>query len=98
MIDVKQAIRAAKENLLGLYDDTEIKDVLLEEVELSEDGKVWNITLGFSVPEPTRVTYVEGGGLSTAMRNAFRQYERKYKLFRVNGDDGMVMSMKIREV
>lgn len=96
MIDVKKAIQAAKESLLALYSDTEIKDLLLEEVELTDDEKYWDVTLGFSVPS-----------IAPSVTNRLSQsleefeppkHERRYKLFKVDADDGEVKSMKIRWV
>lgn len=49
MLDVKEAARRASEYFAGLYSET-INDVQLEEVEISEDGKNWLITLSYPVP------------------------------------------------
>ena len=93
MIDAKQAIRSAKSELAGLYEDSEIQDVLLEEVEISEDEKFWNITLGFSVKEPAASDPLKRLGIDSRAR-----FERKYKRFKIDASDGAVKAMTIRNV
>lgn len=48
-ISVKEAVKAAKDALLELYEDDPPKDVALEEIEeAQEDGQdLWAVTLGF---------------------------------------------------
>jgi hypothetical protein len=60
----------------------QFKNVLLEEVELS-DG-YWLVTLGYDVV-PDVFSQLSG-------------IRRRFKVFKVNGETGEVISMKIREV
>lgn len=85
MIDVKQAAQSASTFINGLYSGEMVSDVRLEEVELSEDGKFWMITLSFPLPSSLGIVYLGGGG-------------RQYKLFKIDADTGEVLSMKIRDV
>jgi hypothetical protein len=85
MIDVKQAAQSASNFVTGLYSDRTISDVRLEEVELSEDGRYWLITLSFP-PPASSVNSMLGIG------------RRDYKIFKVDRDSGEVLSMKIREL
>ena len=63
---------------------TGINKMSLEEVELSEDGRYWFITLGYDdLSEGLLLTIVQ---------------RKKYKVFKVNADSGQVISMKIRQV
>lgn len=48
MVDVKEAVKMAMDYLKEMYDVSAFKDVLLEEVDLSEDKKFWNVTIGFT--------------------------------------------------
>jgi hypothetical protein len=57
-------------------------DLRLEEVELSDDGSQWFITLGYS-------TSVDGLGIRSV---------RDYKIFTIDAITGEVKSMKIREL
>lgn len=84
MLDVKEAARRASEYFAGLYSDPRINDVQLEEVEISEDGKYWLITLSYPVPP------------NIAALNL--SYKRKYKVFTIDAETGQVKSMKIRNV
>ncbi|WP_434688231.1 hypothetical protein [Pseudanabaena minima] len=61
---------------------TQIRDLRLEEVELSDDRSQWLITLGYSISE-------DGMGIRSV---------RHYKIFTVDATTGEVQSMKIREV
>lgn len=83
MIDVKHAVDAASNFLVGLYANNTVADVRLEEVELSEDDKHWLITLSFQ----------SIAGPSLGIFN-----KRQYKVFKVDADTGKVVSMKIREL
>ena len=82
MLDVKEAAQRASAFLAGLYTDQDVSNVQLEEVELSDDGKRWMITLSF--PEPSQL-------------GTFK-FRRKYKVFTIDAKTGDVKSMKIREV
>jgi len=94
MIDVKEAvsnsIAAAKE----FYAGTDVRNIMLEEVELDEGEKVWLITLGFFLPESRPATEI--GQLLAPLGGI--KYEKKYKIFKVNAENGKVESMKIREI
>jgi hypothetical protein len=48
MVDGKQAVVKAMEYVKGVYETSQVGDLMLEEVERSEDGKHWYVTLGFS--------------------------------------------------
>jgi hypothetical protein len=91
MIDVKQAVKIAIEYVQQLYEPEQLRDLALEEVELSEDGTIWKVTLGFN-------------GLYNEPANAFTAlaYERMalstraYKVFHIRASDGAVLSMRMR--
>ncbi len=98
MIDVRKAVIAAQDyfnsvqDLMSQNGPLDIQDLRLEEVELSEDKKYWFVTIGYNLPKP-------------AMRNPLivelvktKEWERNYKIFKINSETGEVESMKIREV
>jgi hypothetical protein len=70
---------------------------MIEETELSEDGKFWLITIGFNrnidPREQNLSPLVPGGILSTAEQKA--TIRRDYKIFKVDSSTGEVVSMKI---
>lgn len=86
-IEVQEAIKSALNALQVFYADTKCANVLLEEVELTEDEHEWLITLGFDT-----VVGTQPGILPLPVS------QRKYKQFHINAESGEVKSMKIREV
>lgn len=86
MIDVKEAAQRASQYFADLY-ETESAAVQLEEVELTEDGKFWLITLSYPVRRAFDVPIPP-----------FMQQKREYKLFKIDTKTGGVRSMKIRKL
>lgn len=89
MIDVKQAARAAEAFVRALIPESGLRDVRLEEVDLSDDGGAWDITLGWADP---------GAAQNALFFNPAQSSPRVYKTLRVDGTSGEVTSMKIRSV
>jgi len=86
MIDVKQAVVIANRFLRDMYEEEDLVAVRLEEVELAEDGSVWNVTLSFlrqSTPIEAEIGVWAG---------------RELKVITVHAESGHVRSMKIRIV
>jgi len=82
----REAAAAAFQYFKELFSPSEIRSVTLEEVELSEDGKTWLITLGYE--------FLSKSGLTAV----FGPPKTKYKVFRVDARSGRVVAMKIREL
>ncbi|MDI6735515.1 MAG: hypothetical protein QME42_04865 [bacterium] len=80
MADVGQAAQMAELYLRSLVPN--VSNIMLEEVELSDDEQFWLITLSYN-------------DLSTGIQNMFG---KTVKLFKVRKDNGEVISMKIRKV
>jgi len=95
MIDVKTAVKAAQSYFQSLQDaiSDRLKDLRLEEIELSEDGRFWLITLGFDVLENDKSPLETLSVLPPATK-----YRREYKLLKVDAETGEVAAMKIRTV
>ena len=94
-MDVKQAVQAAKEYVLNLYDDEDITDVGLEEVEFVGDPSAvfpepghWQITIGFSRPWDK--------AKAVPLRIAELRRPRSFKVVSVNDTNGKVISLKDR--
>ncbi len=82
-MDVKEAVRAAKQHLADLYASESIVHLGLEEVEYDDSHEQWRITLGFSRPwdqpfgilttQPSRRTYkvvvIANDGKAISVRN-----------------------------
>lgn len=90
MLDVKSAVESAMKFFDEMYPGNQFKDILLEEVELSEDGNYWNVTIGFS-----RHTS-ESNNSFAKITQAISDYIRVNKVFKVDTSDGSVKSMKSR--
>ena len=83
-MNVKQAVRAARQMLESLYEGDEIFNVRVEEVEQAEDERSWLITLGFDPTPLARVDLIHPA--------------RQFKQFRVNAQSGKVQAMRTRKV
>jgi len=84
-LDARAAASAAAAYFKELYPD--VTAFSLEEVELSEDGTHWLITLSFEI-RPTQ---------SLGML-AFQPPRTKFKVFKVDARTGRVIAMKIRKL
>ena len=92
-MDVKDAVRAAKDYISTIYADEGISRVGLEEVkfEAALPG-TWDVTIGFFRsfrPEPM-------GQLAAALQTDPRR--RVYKIVRINDNDGQVISVTHRAI
>lgn len=89
MIDVQEATRIAAEYFNNLYADEEFSDVLLEEVERTdEEAPYWFITLGYTDQQKQKL-----GNLVARSTG-----KRHYKRFQINAETGEMKAMKIRTV
>jgi hypothetical protein len=86
-MNVKDAVRAAKQYVAELFADEGLSDLGLEEVEFDDAAKVWKVTIGFSRPWDRTVTpltaIARGGSLP-----------RSYKVVRIDDATGTVKSVK----
>jgi hypothetical protein len=89
MLDVKEAAQKASEYFASLYSQDLASNVRLEEVELTDDGNYWLITLGY----PSSRT--QGNAFQFLTGN---DTGREYKQFKIEVATGKVVSMKIRKV
>ena len=96
MIDVKQATAAAATYMKDLLPNA--TDVNLEEVEISDDDRLWYITLSALVPVPAPPSRSSPQlNLAEALSELFnRETQRIYKVVKVNAENGFVRSMKMR--
>jgi hypothetical protein len=101
----KQASVLALKFLKSLPEYSDIKNVLLEEIELSRDKQFWNITLSYDTilsKENLTVNALKNG--LTLLHNKLSDINVKYnpartfKTFKVNTKTGDVESMKTRKI
>jgi len=82
MIDVKQAVKSAFAFTSDFQDVMNATSVTLEAVELSDDGKVWLVTLSY---------FDSAEGIEGILKGSKRT--RRYKLLRIDADSGQVLGM-----
>ena len=94
-IDVHAAVKAALAFFQKTFGSTGLKNVQLEEIEKSKDGKFWLITVGYN--DPNLNWMMPAGELfrSPPKRPAASDL-RQYKVVSVNAKTGEVGSVKIR--
>ena len=90
IMDVKQAVRTAKEHVVELFADEPIGNAGLEEVEFDDLDKVWAITIGFSRLWDDRS---DDNVIVRALSS-----ERDFKIVRIEDETGRVQSLKHRHV
>ena len=92
-IDVKEAVRKVVAYFSKLYPKLVTgANLMLEEVEESEDGSYWLVTLGYDIQ---RHAYPLSGNLKDVFGP---QVVRHYKVFKVDANTGRIVSMKIRSI
>ena len=88
-MDVKQAVRTAKDYLADLMADEGIENLGLEEVQFDEVAQRWNVTIGFSRPWDRK-------NALTAALTEYGRSDRSYKVLSIDDADGRVKSLKDR--
>jgi len=81
-VDVKRAVVLARGYLSDMLQLPK-EQLLLEEVELSDDQQFWLITFSYPAPEGSSLSVMLGGS-------------RAYKIVKLNSDTGEFVSVKIR--
>jgi len=84
-VTAKQAAQAAAKYLNEVCTPPAIENVLLEEIELSDDERYWQVTLSFK-QYPS----------ATVLSEVFDAAEKKLRVFKIDTSSGKVVSMKIR--
>ncbi len=84
-MDVKEAVRMARECFADSLRDEHIVDVKLEEVKFEECPNVWKITIGFLRPKDLK-GYADAEPIE-------RLRARSYKAVRIDDDSGCVESI-----
>jgi len=92
MVDVKEAVGKAMDYLKDMYQIDQFKDVLLEEVDLSEDAKFWKVTIGF-----TRLQESTSGGPMATLIGQSAEFKREFKVFQIDAESGALRSMRSRK-
>lgn len=81
MIDAQEAVAISRKNFETFYKSQSVAEVLLEELDLSDDEKFWLVTYSFDW-QPTSGTSSIGPG------------DRRYKVIKLARETGSMLSMK----
>lgn len=84
-IGLKEAVRRAYQVMGELYEGSELRDLLLEEIDRS--GSYWEVTMGFRRP-----------GMDTPLGTILAPPGRAYKRLRINAETGEFDGMEIRQL
>ena len=80
----KEAVTAAKQHIVNMFDGEGIRNIGLEEIE--SQGSYWKITIGFSRNWDSNITAMLGTG----------GQPRSYKVVEIHQEDGEFFSIKDR--
>jgi len=90
-MDVKEAVRKAKEYTKDLFAEEKAENIGLEEVEYDEVTANWIVTVGFSRP------WDKPAGALGNLAQQLSIPTRSYKVVRIADQTGDVLSVKNRE-
>jgi hypothetical protein len=91
-MDVKQAVARAKAHIAELFEDEQISNLGLEEVEFDDQSRVWNVTIGFSRPWDVPANPL------AALAQKVSAPTRCYKVVSIRDATMEVRSVKNREI
>ena len=89
-IELKKMVNTAIQFLDNLYDQENLRNVMLEEIERSEDSGRWLVTLGFDMGFSPPSTYFITDLLNT------KKPQRIYKTIEIDEKTGEALAMKMR--
>ncbi len=104
-IDLRKAVQNVQDYFAEFNDilGNNLDNLLIEETELSGDGKFWLITVGFDreVDPKKEKVYMKNTPIATSLaanllpQKQILTVERVYKTFKVDSSTGEVVSMKM---
>ena len=90
-MDVREAVKQAKQYVANLFQEEGVQNLGLEEVEHDDSAGAWDVTVGFSRP------WTNESPMRTALQIP-SPLKRAYKVVRIRDEDGKILSVKIRDV
>ncbi len=97
-IGLRDAVKSVRDYIVEFNDilHNNLEDSMIEETELSEDGKFWLITVGFNRQiDPREKETLLPGLRGMIPKEQLATIRRDYKIFKVDSSTGEVVSMKI---
>jgi hypothetical protein len=89
--DARQAAKAARTFLTDLQPEPEMADFRIEDIELTDDGLEWWVTLSYRRKRPD-----EDRAVPSMLFGI--EKDRAYKRVGIRASDGSIIGMKIREL
>lgn len=90
-LDMKAAVKTAREQAAQLFAEESLPNLALEEIEFDEEKQHWLVTLGYD--SPNRVKRKTTG--PSLFPTVEEETQRKYKIFRIDANDGHLIAMNI---
>ena len=90
-VDIHKAVKSAFSFFEKSFAHEKTSNLQLEEVELSDDGNFWLITLGYDDPVAVMSELLKASSLLRP------RPLRKYKVVRVDAESGKAVAVKIRQ-
>lgn len=91
-MEVKDAVKIAKQNVVELFADERFDEICLEETEFDDHKMEWHITVRFCRTFVSDTFRTVRGGRILAVPAA--RSERSFKVVRIRGSDGKVLGVK----
>lgn len=91
-IDMKTAVRAARQFALELFESETLPNLALEEIEFDKSSHRWQVTVGFDSPHKIK-RKTNGPSLFPTIEE---DIQREYKQFNIDAEDGHLVSMTMR--
>jgi hypothetical protein len=94
--DAKEAVKQAVDYVKFIFSEDGIREPRLEEIELTNDDRVWQVTVSFVRPANNPLAAAIGGGELAKMFPP--PGKREDKVIQVDSHSGQVRAMKMREL
>ena len=92
-MEVKEAVRLARDHIMELFAPEGISSVRLEEVVFDDEDDIWKITIGFMRPEDSTKS-----SLVNPLSDMFNLRERVYKSVHIRDSNGHVIAVLNRSI
>lgn len=87
MVEPREAVERASKAIRDLYNNENISTPELEEIEMSDDGKYWLVTVGFTNKSSPALALIGGYSLPN----------KKMKRVKIDRNSGEFRGMTIRQ-
>lgn len=95
-MNIKEAAQYAKQYVVDLFTQEDIKDIGLEEIEFDGTSDIWRVTIGFSRPWD-RINEASYASSVNEFLGTPRKRIREMKIVTLDDSNGRILSVKNRE-